>query len=321
MDALRGTAIVLVVVNHSILFSVPFGGAPTPAVVFNEIFAPLRMPLMVFLSGLLLARSLEKGWRRYAAGKARRILWPYLVWSLIVIAIDSLTNVVSGDAPPLGDLARVFYSPLAHLWFLYYLLAYYVIALVTRRVNPLLVAALALAVCAAVPSADWQRFLLLLTAFMAGKWVSDRPTRLEEALRRPWVVGVSAFVFAAGAAVAVAGFGLRYNAASAPFVVGGVIAAIALARRVADSAVMRPILFTGRYSLIFYLTHWYGVILAVQLANRLMGDPWVTFLAGVLGGLIAGTVFAWATRMVLPLNFLFELPRRSPESLRVHEPA
>ncbi|MCD2170205.1 acyltransferase [Microbacterium sp. JC 701] len=311
MDVLRGTAIGLVIINHSILFAGQQGDLPEPIEAFNSVFAPVRMPLMVFLSGLLVAPSLRKGWRQYTVGKLRRILWPYLVWSVIVVGIDSATDLATGGGVPWGDWLRVLYSPLAHLWFLYYLLAYYAIALITRKMNALVVATVALGACVFAPDDSWSRFLLLLAAFMAGKWVSDRPQRLEAAIAHPIVVILASAVFAVGAAVAVAGVDLRYEAVSAPLVAGGVIAAIAASQRIQHARALRPVRFVGRFSLVFYLSHWYGVIVAVQLADRVIGNPLATFAAGVLGGTAAGVALAWVVRLVPPVNALFEFPRRA----------
>ena len=108
MDVLRGTSILLVVFNHAILFASALPtGSPEVAWALNQVFAPIRMPLMVFLSGLLVAPSLARGWRQYLRGKARRVLYPYLVWSAIALVLlylwDIRDGLVGGVAPAGGD--------------------------------------------------------------------------------------------------------------------------------------------------------------------------------------------------------------------------
>ena len=81
-----GTSIVLVVFNHAILFANSSTGSPPLAWALNEVFAPIRMPLMVFLSGLLVAPSLARGRAALHARKAAARAVPVLVWSAIALA-------------------------------------------------------------------------------------------------------------------------------------------------------------------------------------------------------------------------------------------
>ncbi|WP_108718073.1 acyltransferase family protein [Miniimonas sp. S16] len=118
MDLLRGASIFLVTFNHAILFSVEFGGAPLVAQVANQALAPVRMPLMVFMSGLLVGPSLAKGWRPYVSGKARRVLYPYVVWSVIVFLMRSIGDPSGMVARAPEFLLAVAIEPVSHLWFL-----------------------------------------------------------------------------------------------------------------------------------------------------------------------------------------------------------
>ena len=100
IDVVRGTAVILVILVHALqrteLFTGhEFAGLETLTIVVT----PLRLPAMFLLSGLFVTRSLAKGIRPYAAGKLRRIAWPYLLWSVLLIAFFS-------DAAP-GDRNRI----------------------------------------------------------------------------------------------------------------------------------------------------------------------------------------------------------------------
>lgn len=317
MDVLRGTSIVLVVFNHAILFagSLP-AGSPEVAWAINQVFAPIRMPLMVFLSGLLVAPSLARGWRQYLRGKARRVLWPYLVWSAVALMLlyvwDIREGVVGGVTPATvtpWEPLRVLYNPLEHLWFLYDLFIFYVIALAVRRVSPLWIAAAALIAAAVVPDFSVQRFLVLLVFFMLGVWMSQRPGILTRILSRRWVVWVCAVVSIGTVAAVPLGVGLRYEAISVPFAAAGIGLAIVAARRYGSARVLRPLRFVGRDSLVYYIVHWWPTSLGVAIGAA-TGNGWIALLAGAALGLLVSTGVAWLIRLWPPVNWLFSAPQR-----------
>ncbi|MET0782456.1 MAG: acyltransferase [Microbacterium sp.] len=317
MDVLRGTSIVLVVFNHAILFAGALPtGSPEIAWALNQLFAPIRMPLMVFLSGLLVAPSLARGWRKYLAGKGRRVLYPYLVWSALALVLlyvwDIRDGVVGGVAPAVvtsWEPLRVLYDPLEHLWFLYDLFLFYVIALATSRISPLWVAAGSLVAAAIVPDFSARRFLVLLVFFMLGVWMSEHPGTLDRVLAWRWFVWVCAAVSVGTVAAVVLGIGLRYTALSAPFAAAGIGLAIVAARRIGSARALRPLRFVGRDSLVFYLVHWWPTSLGVVL-GAMSGNGWVALLTGTALGLLAGTAMAWLIRVWPPVNWLFSAPQR-----------
>ncbi|MGC5225245.1 acyltransferase family protein [Micromonospora sp. DT81.3] len=318
MDVLRGWSIVLVVFNHAILFasSLPVG-SPEIAWVLNQLFAPVRMPLMVFLSGLLVAPSLARGWKRYLGGKARRVLYPYIVWSAIALVMlyfwdirDGLVGGVEPHAATAWEPLRVLYDPLEHLWFLYDLFLFYVIALVVTRISPLWIAAASLVAAAVVPDFSSRRFLFLLVFFMLGVWMSQHPGVLNRVLAPRWVVWACAAV-SLGTVVAIGlGIGLRYAAVSAPFAAAGIGLAIIAARQLEGADVLRPVRFVGRDSLVYYLVHWWPTSLGVALGAA-TGNGWIAILTGMGMGLLASTGVAWLIRACPPVNWLFSAPQRN----------
>ncbi|WP_427383664.1 acyltransferase family protein [Janibacter sp. G56] len=127
MDVLRGAAVLLVIAWHAATIPDAYGFVVPEAVHrVNRAGAPYRQPLLLFLSGMLLGRSLDKQWRSYAAGKARAILWPLFVWTLITAAVAD----VSALAQPVTWLAGY-----RHLWFLNVLLACYAVGLLGKHMR------------------------------------------------------------------------------------------------------------------------------------------------------------------------------------------
>lgn len=141
MDQLRGIAIVLVLLQHTNAIAGLSGLEQWPVLEwFNSLFAPYRMPTLLFLSGILLTPSLHKPLREYASGKIRKILWPLAVWSIPTIALLQPSSLKAMAGP-------------GHLWFLYVLLACYAIGLLTKWIPAIVVAAMLFA-CAIFVSFD-----------------------------------------------------------------------------------------------------------------------------------------------------------------------
>jgi uncharacterized membrane protein YcfT len=313
MDVLRGTSIVLVVFNHSLLFTMGGDHPPDFLIYLNTIFRPIRMPLMVFLSGMLLPRSLAKGTGRHIAGKVRGVLYPYLVWSVIVFAIKTGAAINQGKELDWGNLLLIGYSPQAHLWFLYYLFLFHLLAIPARRVPALAVAAAAVVVGLFFDQFGIQRFLLLFAFFMAGRWVAEHRAVFERALGNRWIVGV-AVAGALSFIVTPALVGdIRYAPLSAPLVVLAVLAACKAGQSWAGSRPGHSLQAIGRDSLIFYLVHWNAVAFGNQLAYAVFGrDADVAaFLVATGTGLAAGCIAVWVVRRVPAAQYLFSLPKRA----------
>lgn len=94
---------------------------------FNEAIGDSRLAALFVASGLLLDRSLAKGPSRYASGKLRMIVWPYLFWTALMIPLSMRSR-------PLDPLWWIWPSG-SHTWFLITLASIYV-GFLTRIVRP-----------------------------------------------------------------------------------------------------------------------------------------------------------------------------------------
>lgn len=130
MDDVRGTAILLLLLWHASAVPVLFG-TEMPEVVrsANAFFMPYRMPTLMLLSGMLLARSLRKPLPTYYAGKIAMVLWPYLVW--VIIAKATFLDI---EGMPWWHW-RAWYAT-TYLWFLFFIGVYYAAAPLLRRLPP-----------------------------------------------------------------------------------------------------------------------------------------------------------------------------------------
>ncbi|WP_193106463.1 acyltransferase [Brachybacterium sp. FME24] len=253
MDLLRGTAIMLVIGHHlRLVQQIWDGSTPHEMVVLSEATAPFRMPVLLFASGLLLARSLEKPTARYLSGKARSLLWPWLIWSAVMLPIMGWAF----GADPLWWLNGIY------TWFLVALFLYYVVGLVTRYIPPGWLALASIAGWTALPLLGVEldvsgnrpdKFLYYAVFFFAGAALR----RVLAARTVPIAILVPALLVAA----AWAGYAARIDLEPAIPVISqlavllGVIAAIGVAQRLPRVRPVRALEWIGRNSIVPYLVH------------------------------------------------------------------
>ncbi|EWY39284.1 hypothetical protein N825_07395 [Skermanella stibiiresistens SB22] len=321
MDTLRGMAIILVIFDHALYQATQSSvSVPEWANTLTLMFNPLRMPLMVFLSGMLLSPSLRKGAPEYIAGKTRNILYPYILWSLIYGSLWVLAAPISGTPHYWSELAMIPYAPQGHLWFLHNLFIFYLIMLALRRVSRLTIAVVALAVSGLIDFWYIDRFLFLLGFFALGDLAVQKEDLIARLLADKRVVaGLALLTLGMPASVLLLETDLRYHLPSVPLAIGGIGIMILLAGRIGDKPGAALFRHIGRNSLPAYILHW--IILAVSLLalKRIIPDHGMEpetrglilmLTLGCAG--FAGTLLAIEVINRLGLKWLFSWPRRRP---------
>lgn len=318
MDVLRGTAILLVVLSHATRLLADV--VPTVvALAWLDVFlTPYRMPMLMFLSGMLLPVALAKPLPTYYVGKVRRLLWPYVVWVLVLALV--------GAAPgPLLD-PRTWYAT-SYLWYLFFLLCYFAVAPVVRRWPPALVAAASVAlVLASVPldgAEDGRvKLLLYLGGFFGLGHVAASAPRLLRRLTTPGTMTSTAVVLvgvAPGVVAVTTDLDLRGGVFAVLSLVG-VLATVVLAQVAVRVGGTRFVEWVGRGSIVFYTVHFPVLVL---LAAWLEGtaDRWgavggtLLVLGAALLSLGVGAAAAAARYRLAPVDWLFVMP------LPAHAPA
>lgn len=259
MDMLRGLAIALVVVHHCTVYM--FEKYPETFAALkdaSELIAPVRMPVLFFLSGMLLAGSIDKGLSRYARGKLNNLIYPFVVWTLVLYLLYQAREAVLGLPSEIDLFSALVYDPWHHLWFLHYLAIYYTVGFFLFK-SGLLVASI---VCLTLYLIGYGHGYGYLTAlfmfFMAGAFANRTSTCA------PWIASHRQQLTWAGLAVislcllAVA-LGLVPLAKHNPTYC--IIAAAALPLMInltiqAQSWTVAPALaYLGRNSLVLYMVH------------------------------------------------------------------
>jgi len=307
MDTLRGLAILLMLLWHATAVPRIYGiEVPAALVAANDALLPFRMPTLMFLSGLLLPRSLSKPLVTYLRGKVALIWWPYLLWVVLYLAM-------SGTETPLWH--PKLYIAKGYLWYLFFLGVYYAVAPLLRRVPTGVVCGALLAASFVVDDPLGHRLLYFAIFFFLGAWVAQHGGDLVGRAGRSRVLVVALTALALGLAVASALVDLRYMSLTVPGSVAGIVVAVLAARRLSAGST-RSLRFVGRNSIVFYVAHFPVMqLLAMWLGG--VGAPWWVALGVLLTVALAVTWPLAVHRDARALRWLFEMPgmavrRRSP---------
>lgn len=305
MDEVRGTAILLLLLWHA--SAVPdFFGMPMPEFIrsANAFFLPFRMPTLMLLSGMLLARSMRKPLPRYLAGKLAMVVWPYLVWALIA----KLTFLEQPGLP--WWHWRAWYAT-SYLWFLFFIAVYFAAAPLLRRLPAWAPVVLATATGALLPADSMeQRMAYFAIFFFAGHWLAMHPETIQRFARPRTVALLTIPAVGFGAASVLFPEQLQFLIWGAPLSIAGSLVLIGIySAGSRPSAPRRCLEFLGRSSLIFYVSHFPAMAL---ISFSPLGDSSAILLASVnlFVSLLVGTLLSrWKTTQ--PICWLFQPPERA----------
>ncbi|QMU98269.1 acyltransferase [Microbacterium esteraromaticum] len=306
MDLLRGLSILLVILHHSTqIVAYRIDDVPEFFTFLSAFFAPFRMPMLMFLSGLLVAGSLNAPAGKYVWGKVRRIVWPIIVWTFIYTASQLVADPGLKHMP----WEPAFWD--TYLWFMQFIFAYYIIALLLRWVPAWLMVAVPFAAMFLIP-ADLellQRFFYLMPFFFLGAFIEKHWNRYAGLLSVPLAAGLA--IIPLGVAL-YSGFiePLWYEPLSALPAMLGILILVRLTAAAPEARWLAPVRFVGQYSLIYYVAH-YPVFAALGWLAAKAGitSPGLGLVLIFAATVAISTGFALIGRR-MPVSLLFELPRR-----------
>ncbi|WP_372426220.1 acyltransferase family protein [Salinarimonas chemoclinalis] len=338
VDAAKGICIVFVVMMHATLgVGESMGGEGFMHVVV-AFAAPFRMPDFFLISGLFLARVVDRDWRTYGDKRILHFAYFYLLW-LVIQSLAKIGSVSDGTLVGfLEHLAVSLVEPYSTLWFVYMLAIFSVVAKLVRRLSPVLVLAVAAALEIAPIHTGWfllDEFCARLVYFLAGWHLAPALFRLAEAaVARKGAalafLGVWAVVNGVLALTEVTVLGATTTLAALPVVslaLGGAGAAaiVAVSALIAGTAVGRPFAYAGAHSIAVYLAFFFPMAATreVLLRTGVVDDVGVVSLVVTLAAVIAPLVLERIVRHG-PASFLFERPawaRLGPRRRTVAAPA
>lgn len=311
MDALRGIAILLIVLLHASVIA-QMAGLPVSRAIMsgNAFLEPFRIPLLMVLSGMLLGGSLRKGPGRYIVGKVRAILWPFAVWTLIVVLVFPYHGI--------DTILLALWAPNTYLWYLHTLFLCYLVALALRRVPPiaaLLLSLLAGMLVTLLPLSEEialmkpERTFTMLVCFFAGHWMMQNLDSVLAVTRRWWVTLLLALVGVGLGLLAISGTQVSNNPWLVLPLLGAIGAAVGLAQRFTWSSwPLAWLRWVGRHSIIYYVTHWIVLDYALMALRHL--PDWRGFVlvpALVATAMLVGGLLALAERSIPPVRWLFRI--------------
>ncbi|MEZ7897895.1 MAG: acyltransferase [Flaviflexus sp.] len=325
MDVVRGIAIIAVIYGHAeaIGRQESLFESPDWMITSNRVLVLLRMPMLMFLSGMLVPRSIRRGWKSFLPGKFTKLAWPYAVWMALFFVVLWIHDVATLDQIPM-EILQPDNPNLTPLWYLRNLFFYYIFAqiLVWLRL-PLWVGifvglGLGAYQVAFVPDPDQidLRWGFLMVFFFLGALIMDHLKAFINFLRKPPVT----LVLIVLALIPIYLYVERITAVRyRPEYIWGPIAftllVVAYASYIKSSWITKPIEFIGRNSLYYYVMH-YPMFLGYSWWFGWRTDWGIGhFYALMALGLIVPTIAVYVCRWIPPLKWLFfELPwpRRKP---------
>jgi uncharacterized membrane protein YcfT len=314
VDYAKGFCIIMVVMMHSTLGVEAAAGREGFMHWLVAFAKPFRMPDFFLISGLFLARVIDRDWRTYLDRKVVHFAYFYLLWTAIQFAVKAPHFAAEhGWLGVLWLYAESFIEPFGILWFIYLLPVFAVAAKATRRFPPAVIWLIGAALEIAHVSTGWTvidefaaRFVYFYTGYLFA----------------PRIFALAALVQArpALAAVGLAGWGLVNGAAvfagysELPLVslglgLVGACAVVSVSALLAKVAWLDPLRFCGRNSIAIYLAFFLPMAATrvLLLKTSVIADIGVVSLIVTTAGVLGALAIWWAARGTR-FDFLFVRP-------------
>jgi uncharacterized membrane protein YcfT len=258
VDYAKGICIVMVVTMHSTLGVEAAAGATGWMHALVDFANPFRMPDFFLISGLFLARVIERDWNSYLDRKVLHFAYFYALWVTIQFAIKA-----PGFAADAGLIAVMkmyllaFIEPFGTLWFIYLLPIFFVVTKLARRLPPvvLFIAAAALEIAKLdTGHIVIDEFAARYVYFFTGYWLAEYFFTLARNAQSQWALaaaGLAVWAFLNGTLVAAGLSGLPFISLLMGF--NGAAAVIALSALLAQTRFLDPLRHAGEHSIVIYL--------------------------------------------------------------------
>lgn len=332
VDTAKGVCIIMVVMLHS-TFGVELAAGREGFVHAFVAFAkPFRMPDFFLISGLFLARVIDRDWRTYTDRKVIHFAYFYLLWMTIQLVVKApVLAAEHGWAGVPGQWVLALIEPFGTLWFIYLLPVFFVVTKAARQLGipPLAMWLVAAALEIAPIHTEWTaidefagRFVYFYTGFL----LAPRVFALAgTAAARPLAAaaGLLAWALVNGGLVFAGWSELPFVSLALGFV--GACAVIVFSVLLAKSRVFYPVRFCGEHSIVIYLAFFLPmaatrvVLLEAGVIDSVGAMSLIVTAAGITGALAL-----WMAVRNTRFAFLFArpdwahiAPRRAPAGARL----
>jgi len=313
VDVAKGLCIIMVVMMHSTLGVEKAAGQEGWLHAFVSFAQPFRMPDFFLISGLFLARVIDRPWRGYLDKKVVHFVYFYLLWVLIQGAFKWPGLAMAEGLPAVAEaMLLALVEPFGTLWFIYLLPVFFVVTKLVRAVPAwaVLGAAALLEMLPihtgwTVPDEFAGRYVYFLIGFYGAPWIFALAERA--AARVPAALaGLAAWAVLNGVAVA-AGIAQAPGVSLALGLVGA--AAIVTVAALLDKApAAAPLRYAGRHSIAVYLAFFLPMAVTRTVLLKLGVFDIGTVSLIVTAAAVIAPLVLHALVQPTPLRFLFERP-------------
>jgi uncharacterized membrane protein YcfT len=314
VDYAKGICIIMVVMMHSTLGVGLAAGREGWMHHAVEFARPFRMPDFFLISGLFLARVIDRDWRDYLDRKVLHFVYFYALWLTIQFAFKAPMFAAEQGWRGAGLLyLEAFIEPFGTLWFIYLLPIFFVLIKLTRGIPWPAIWLVGAALEMAHINTGWtmidefaHRFIYIYSGYLFASHVFA----LADGVRgRPVVALLGLAGWAVINGVLVAGGLADLPLVSLALGFAGACAVIAVAALLARGGLFRALRYCGRHSIVIYLAFFLPMAASriVLLKTGVISDIGTVALLVTLAGVIGALCWFWAVRWT-PLRFLFERP-------------
>ena len=143
VDYAKGFCIIMVVMMHSTLGVEKAAGAEGWMHAIVAFAKPFRMPDFFMISGLFLARVIERDWRTYLDKKVVHFAYFYALWFFIALALKSGELGIAQPTAFLSVYLWGFVEPFSSMWFIQLLPFFFVATRLVKEIPAPLLLSLA----------------------------------------------------------------------------------------------------------------------------------------------------------------------------------
>jgi fucose 4-O-acetylase-like acetyltransferase len=332
VDSAKGLGIILVIVGHverGLVSSQTIQN--TQAVRFLDAWIySFHMPLFFFLSGLFLYKSaVQSDFLSFATDKLRTVLYPYFVWSIVVIVLKSCLGNLPNKPRSLDDLLKIPTDPMEQFWYLYvlFILIIFFGALLALGMKPwITVVIAALILPTTIPYFfGWSTAVDLgrgNAIFLALGVIAGKSGHLPDGTGKLPVLGLVALLGYASPALAI------WCNNGADFAIGlalsGTVAVAASSMLINNLGwVGHTANFIGRNALEIYVSHTiFSAATRIALVHLSIENPAIHYLLGTIAGLTGPLLLVIVLKLTgFRFGFTFPVAKRSSALLKTKQSA
>ncbi|MEP0521758.1 MAG: acyltransferase family protein [Hyphomicrobiales bacterium] len=317
VDTAKGICIIFVVMMHSTLGVEKAAGQEGWMHLVVAFAAPFRMPDFFLISGLFLARVIDRNWLRYFDRKVVHFAYFYALWVTIQFAFKA-----PGIAAEMGTVATLslylmsFIEPFGTLWFIYILPIFFVLTKLAHdwHIPTWMTGVFGALLHLAGIETGWllvDEFASRFVFFFAGYALAPFIFKTAEWIR---IDRIKAFAFLVTWAVA-NGTLVWLGWASSPLFsltlgFAGALALICTASLLAQSDLISPIKWLGAHSIVIYLAFFLPMAISriVLLKTGIITDIGTISAIVTAAGVIGPAVFYLVLKWLNIGKFLFTRP-------------